>query len=167
MRAAIGVWFATTVAFAASVIAPPDQHGRLRDYTRHLMALSKELSAADVLGAHAALAQYASAMLAAFHDVDVVLTPTTNGPPVPLGHYTEGGVEQVTALMLEWSCYTPWVNLTGQPAVAVPAHLTDDGLPLGVQLVGRPQSDAQIVALAAQLERAGLWDDVHPPQWNQ
>jgi amidase len=165
-RAAIEAWFATTVAFAASMIAPPEQHDLLRDYTRHLMAQSAQLSAGDVLGAQAVLARYASTMLAAFDDVDVVLTPTTNGPPVPVGHFAEHGVDLVTPLMLEWSCYTPWANLTGQPAIAVPAHLTDQG-PIGVQLVGRPKSDAQLVTLAARLEHAGLWDDVHPPQWNQ
>jgi amidase len=166
-KAAMEAWFATTVAFAASMIAPPDQHDLLRDYTRHLMAESAQLSAGDVLGAQAALARYAATMLGVFEDVDVVLTPTTNGPPAVLGHYAEHGVAQVTPLMLEWSCHTPWANLTGQPAIAVPAHLTDDGLPVGVQLVGRPQADAQLVALAAQLEHAGLWDDVHPPHWNQ
>ena len=53
-----------------------------------------------------------------------------------------------------WSAYTlPW-NITGQPALSLPAGRDRDGLPLGVQLVARPDDEATILALAAQLERA-------------
>jgi amidase len=69
--------------------------------------------------------------------------------------------------MLAWSCHTPWANLAGVPAVSLPSHLDDAGLPVGVQLVGRARGDGDLLALAAQLERAGLWADVHPSCWHQ
>jgi amidase len=76
-------------------------------------------------------------------------------------------VKGVADAMLAWSCYTPWANLTGQPAVSLPSHLDADGLPYGVQLVGRPRHDGELLAMAAQLEGAGLWNDLHPHCWDQ
>jgi amidase len=86
---------------------------------------------------------------------------------VPVGHYFANGPEGEADLMIAWSCFTPWVNLTGQPAISLPTHLDGDGLPHAVQLVGRQRADAELVTLAARLEREGLWDVVHPPCWDQ
>jgi amidase len=55
----------------------------------------------------------------------------------------------------------PW-NVLGWPAVSVPAGLSPDGLPLGVQLVGRPGSEATLLGLAAELERARPWPRIAP-----
>lgn len=167
VRSAIETWFASSVGHAAAVVAPAGSRTLLRPYTQHLMDISANLSANDLSAAHAVLAGHASTVLGAFEDFDIALTPATNGPPVPIGYYAQRGVEQVSARMLDWSCYTPWANFTGQPAITVPSHLDSDGLPHGVQLVGRPRHDAEVLVLAAELEAASHWDDVHPPHWNQ
>jgi amidase len=57
---------------------------------------------------------------------------------------------------------TPW-NITGQPAGAVPAGFTSDGLPLSVQIVGRPNDEATLLSLAAQIEAERPWADTRPP----
>jgi amidase len=54
-------------------------------------------------------------------------------------------------------------NHLGNPAAAVPAGFDSDGLPLSVQLVGRPQADATLLSLARQLETARPWTDARPP----
>jgi amidase len=54
-------------------------------------------------------------------------------------------------------------NMTGQPAASVPAGFTTDGLPLGVQLVGRPGDEVTILSLAAQLEAEQPWRERRPP----
>ena len=59
--------------------------------------------------------------------------------------------------------YTPVWNHTGQPAASVPAGFTDDGLPLAVQLVARPDDEGTIFSLAAQLEAEHPWADRRPP----
>jgi amidase len=89
-----------------------------------------------------------------FDDADVVLTPATAAPAPRLGHaHYRSGVRTILAIS-PWSAYTiPW-NVTGQPALAIPAGMDGDGVPLGVQLVGRQADEATILALAAQLERA-------------
>jgi len=57
---------------------------------------------------------------------------------------------------------TAW-NVTGQPAISVPAPSLHEGLPLGVQLIGRPSDEATLIALAAQLEAEVGWPERRPP----
>ena len=65
--------------------------------------------------------------------------------------------------MISYCPYTwPW-NATGWPALNVPAGVTAEGLPIGAQLVGPEASEAQLFALAAQLEAAERWPDKRPP----
>ena len=59
--------------------------------------------------------------------------------------------------------FTPAWNVTGQPAISVPAGHTEDGLPLAVQVVGRPGEEDLLLALAAQLEDATSFSDRRPP----
>jgi amidase len=160
-------WFAASVGVTVESLVPDARRHLLRPYTRHLVHAAHALSGSDVVMMQAVLARYASTYLAALDGFDIAVTPTASGPPVRVGHYYADGVEGEPDLMLAWSCYTPWVNLTGQPAVSLPSHLDADGLPYGVQLVGRPRHDAELLALAAQLEAAGLWKHDPPPCWNQ
>lgn len=164
---AIRALFASSLGATIPSLVPPEQRHLLRPYTRHLLEHGEALSAGDVGSAYAVLARYGSTFLAALEGFDVAVTPTTSGPPVPLGHYLAEGVEGIAERMVAWSCYTPWVNLAGSPAVSLPSHLDGDGLPYGVQLAGRARHDAELLALAAELERHGLWTDAHPPSWNQ
>ncbi|ALG08412.1 amidase family protein [Kibdelosporangium phytohabitans] len=143
-------WFAYTVGVGVSALMPPEGLDRLQPFTRHLVDTAAATSARDVVLTQAALARYTSAFLAALDEFDVALTPTTSGPPVPVGHYATRGAEGVFGLMLDWSCYTPWVNFSGQPAVSLPSYLDSDGLPYGVQLVGRPRHDAELLTPAKQ-----------------
>jgi len=98
-----------------------------------------------------------------FERHDVLLTPVSALPPVRAGQW-EGlgavrtflGLAQAYPFALEW-------NLTGQPSVSVPAGRSDDGLPIGMQLVGRHGEEAMLLALAAQLEGDLRWTDHRPP----
>ena len=58
---------------------------------------------------------------------------------------------------------TPLFNATGQPAISLPLHWSDSGLPIGVQLVGGPWAEAVLLRLSAQLEQAMPWRDRRPP----
>lgn len=160
-------WFASSITAGVPALVPEEREHLLQPFTRYLLELGRGLSGSDVMQGQAALARFAGRYLSALDGFDVALTPTTNGPPVPLGHFLADGVEQVLDRMLAWSCYTPWVNLTGQPAISLPSHLDGAGLPHGVHLVGRQREDGHLLALAAQLQDAGLWSVVHPPSWNQ
>jgi amidase len=54
-------------------------------------------------------------------------------------------------------------NLTGQPAISVPGGFSDDGLPIGVMIVGRHGAEGTLISLAAQLEGELRWTDRRPP----
>ena len=93
-------------------------------------------------------------------DADVLVTPTLATPPVRIGTFTG---RSTLAKVGRFVPFTPAWNVTGQPAVSVPAGATADGVPLAVQLVGRPGSEQQLLALAAQLERVTGFADRRPP----
>jgi len=62
----------------------------------------------------------------------------------------------------QWTPFTAIVNVTGQPAMSVPMHRTEDGLPVGVHVIGRPFAEATLLRLAAQLEDARPWGEARP-----
>jgi amidase len=100
---------------------------------------------------------------AIFRRFDVVLAPTTAQPPLTVGSIDgltgwETDKVMVAACPYAW----PW-NVLGWPAVNVPAGLTDDGLPLGCQLIGPANSEPLLIALAAQLEAHERWHERKPP----
>jgi amidase len=62
--------------------------------------------------------------------------------------------------------FTPPVNVAGLPAVSVPFSWNDDGLPIGIQLIGRAADEATLLRLSAQLEQARPWADRRPPGYD-
>jgi amidase len=97
---------------------------------------------------------------------DVILTPTLAQPPVPLGYFTAGGdPAEDFERQKAFTPFTALFNLTGQPAMSLPLHWSADGLPIGIQLVGRPYDELTLIALGAQLEQARPWLGRHPEVW--
>ncbi len=101
---------------------------------------------------------------AIFRRFDVVLTPTTAQPPLPIGSLDGLSGWETDQRMTSACPYTwPW-NALGWPGINVPAGLTDEGLPVGAQLLGPFGSESLLIALAAQLERAERWHEHRPPE---
>ena len=96
-------------------------------------------------------------------DHDVILTLVSGAPPVEVGRWDGRGALRTVMGMSSVYPYNGVWNYTGQPAAAVPAGFTDDGLPLSVQLVGRPNDEATLLSLAAQIEAERPWADRRPP----
>ncbi|MGE3772445.1 MAG: amidase [Gammaproteobacteria bacterium] len=96
---------------------------------------------------------------------DVWLTPTTTQPPQPNGwfDFDPAQPKQATQRIGDLPKFTAIANMTGQPAISLPLHWTDEGLPVGVQLVGRYGDEATILRLAAQLEADAPWRQRVPP----
>ena len=98
-----------------------------------------------------------------FDDVDVVVTPGNAKGPSRIGAYQRrGGVSTLLAVAQRVPYQQIW-NLTGQPAAAVPWDFDGDGLPLAIQLVGRPYDEATLLSLSAQIEAARPWAHRRPP----
>ena len=85
---------------------------------------------------------------------DVLVTPVLATPPPRIGEYTAPGGRDVMLAALR---FTAQLNVSGQPAVSLPLHVTADGLPVGVQLVGPPRGEDLLLRLAAQVEEAAPW----------
>ena len=98
-----------------------------------------------------------------FDDHDVLITPVVGTPPVKVGRWEGMGALRITLGMSRVYPFTGVWNYTGQPAAAVPAGFSADGLPLSVQLVGRPDDEATLLSLAAQIEAERPWTDRRPP----
>ncbi|WP_204081545.1 amidase [Mycobacterium riyadhense] len=98
-----------------------------------------------------------------FDDVDVVVTPGTATGPSRIGAYRRrGGVSTLLLAGRRVPYHQVW-NLTGQPAAVVPWDFDGDGLPMSVQLVGRPFDEVTLLSLAAQIEAARPWAHRRPP----
>jgi amidase len=96
---------------------------------------------------------------------DALLTPALAQRPLPIGTLDTAAEDPLSTFVRSglFTPYTALFNASGQPAVAVPLFQGEDGLPLAVQLVGRPAGEAALLALAAQLEEASPWQDRRPP----
>jgi amidase len=92
---------------------------------------------------------------------DCLITPTVTLKPQPLDKFL-AVTERVAEDDLAFIPFTYPFNITGQPGISLPLGWSKDGLPIGVQLVGQPYSEALIIALAAQLERAVPWQSRYP-----
>jgi aspartyl-tRNA(Asn)/glutamyl-tRNA(Gln) amidotransferase subunit A len=98
-----------------------------------------------------------------FGKYDLLLTPTIACPPFRTGldNPTEIAGRPVSAYA--WIPFTYPFNLTGQPAASVPCGFTKDGLPVGLQIVGRRHDDASVLRASAAFERARPWAAQRPP----
>ncbi len=98
-----------------------------------------------------------------FDDHDVLLTPVMSEPAVPAGIMEGRGATATYLWETGWVPFNVLWNSTGQPAASVPAGFSASGLPLAVQLVGRPNDEATLLSLSAQLEQARPWNGRRPP----
>jgi amidase len=99
-----------------------------------------------------------------FDDFDVLLTPTVGSLPIEVGRF-EGRsalASMFTGLRGFGAAFTGAWNVCGNPAASVPAGIAEAGLPLAVQLIGRPGDEATLVSLAAQLEAERPWAQLRP-----
>jgi amidase len=127
-------------------------------------AKGEQLTAADYVRAVQA-AHRLGRQMADFHAAhDVLLTPGLATAPVKLGWLDMmlDDVDEYWRRVFEFSPFTVWFNLTGQPAMMLPLARSEDGLPLAVQLVGRYGDEATLFRLASQLEAARPWRDRRP-----
>jgi Asp-tRNA(Asn)/Glu-tRNA(Gln) amidotransferase A subunit family amidase len=122
------------------------------------------VTAREYLGAQARVAAYWQEVHVFLERFDLLLTPTTAVPPFALGAGVPREIAGQEVSRLGWMPFTYPFNLTGQPAVSVPAGWTDDGVPVGLQIVGRRHADRTVLAAAAAFEAAMPWRDRRPVQ---
>ena len=111
--------------------------------------------------------QVMTRMIADIHEsgFDLLLSPTLGEPPPPLGTFDDSGPDPMAAFERAFldGCFTAAINATGRPAISLPLHWSESGLPIGVQLVARLGREDLLLRVASQLEHAVPWADRTPP----
>ena len=113
-------------------------------------------TAADYIDALRMRQRLIAQTLAVFEGIDIALTSSSMDPPCPLDD------TEAVARNYPRQSRQPF-NVTGQPAIAMPAGFTDDGLPLSLQLIGRPFEETMVYRVAAAYEDATGWTQRVPP----
>jgi amidase len=132
--------------------------------SRALYERAKATTSIAYLGAVAQLQALARGIVAFFADYDVLVTPALAERPLKLGECNGLG-EQPMADLARSGRFTPFTslfNVTGQPAIVVPVGFGPDGLPTGVQIVGKPLGEDTLLQVAAQIEAAHPWASRRP-----
>ena len=144
------VWKASAVSLDLSA----DEKDLLEPLTRYLVEEGARMSATTLARALRNLSAFEEDTIRAFSAVDVVLTPGLAAPPPVVGFYDQGNPEHNFRQQVQITPYSSFVNVSGLPALALPVTRNQEGLPVGVQLIGSPGGDATILRLGAQLEEA-------------
>ncbi|NEO30608.1 MAG: amidase [Symploca sp. SIO3C6] len=119
-------------------------------------------SAGEYLQAVAQMQMISRQIVAFFDNFDVLLLPTYMHPTIRVGEWAALSPQETLQKIITWIAPCPPFNAAGLPAIAIPTGFDTNGLPVGVQLVGRPAAEATLIALAAQLETLRPWGDYRP-----
>jgi amidase len=136
---------------------------RLEGRTRGFARLGRLLPDALFERARRAEPSDAARVNAIFADHDVLITPVMGGTALPVRRWEgQGAIRTVLGMSRFYPYCVPWNHL-GNPAMSVPAGFAADGMPLAIQLIGRPGDEATLLSLASQLESERPWADKRPP----
>jgi aspartyl-tRNA(Asn)/glutamyl-tRNA(Gln) amidotransferase subunit A len=149
----------------ARIDAQPPERQALVD--PGLLRIAREFRSRSLLDMGRALAERAThwdGMRRFFERFDLLLTPTMPLPAFPVGLDWPAPAAGEHRERLAWTPFTYPFNLTGQPALTVPCGWTEEGLPVGLQIVGRRYDDATVLAAAAAFEALAPWQQRRPPE---
>jgi amidase len=136
---------------------------RLEALTRGFARLGRPYAGRLGAAAKRAISEHASRVNTIFDDHDVLVTLVSPVAPVEVGRWEGKGALRTVMGMSRVYPYPGTWNYLGNPAASVPAGFDDDGLPLSVQIVGRPEDEGTLLSLAAQIEAERPWADRRPP----
>ena len=152
--------FQTVWTAGLSTLELPDGgEERLLPITAAVRRRAQQRSAADLVTAIDVLRRFEQDTIRAYSAYDMILTPALGQTPRPVGWYWDSSLEGDAQglrdydLQCQYSPFTSMVNVCGLPAITFPTHRTEDGLAMGIQLIGRPGCEAELLSVAAQLEK--------------
>jgi len=121
---------------------------------------ARHMTATDLAAAFGAINEYRRKMQSWWADGwDLLVTPTLSEPPVRIGEHDATPDDPMAGMKraAEFVSFTPPFNTSGQPAISLPLHITDDGLPVGVQLVAAYGREDLLIRVASQIESEGAF----------
>lgn len=165
------VWVALRIAQATKAVGRPPREEELEPIIWDAYQRGKAVDACTHEINLEAMRKYAFTLARCFQPYDVILTPTLAVPGVRLGLLNptraqlDAAAKQPASIPPSFSVgkYITMLNITGQPGISLPVAMSDEGLPVGVQLIGRLGGEETILQLARDLEEARPWFDRMPP----
>jgi amidase len=162
------IWAANCAATIDGITDITSKKQAPEDYeplTWALYEMGKKFTSADYLIAVQTLQKISRDVARFFMDYDILMTPTLGEPPVKLGTFDADANDPFKGWRrsAKFVPFTPLCNATGQPAMSVPLYWNEEGLPIGIQFVGRFGDEATLFRLASQLEEARPWVKRRPP----
>jgi len=151
--------FMTIVAAQTGALTSKVPAGRLGDLeptTLELMTRGQALTAADYCAAINLVRTRSARIMEFWENYDLLVTPTALHLAFPNGWSSEELEERWHAI-LDFDAFMYPFNVTGQPAISVPCGWSEEGLPIGLQIVGRFGGEAAVLSLAAAFEEARPW----------
>ena len=165
LRRSLGDW--RTMKLIARLDKRKSGEDAFEPFTWELADHSRHRTAAGLEGAKVHLQQVSHQFAQFLDDHDLLLTPVLGEPPVRLGQIDqEAKWDDIVEQLFDYVAFTPVANFSGMPAMSVPTHWSESGLPIGTQFMSRSGSEEILLALAGQLERALQWGQRRPPIWS-
>ena len=139
------------------------RRGLLTNYVRGNLALGESTTGEEFVKAMLAYQRVRSQADDIMEEYDLLLTPTMSVPAFQVGQFPRVIEGQSVDPRLGYMPYTPVFNLTGQPAASVPCGFTEDGMPIGLHIVGRRGEEETVLRASAAFEEARPWAHLRPP----
>ncbi len=147
------------VGIAATQITNPEW---IDPVVREMYDLGRKVSGADYVNLVTTMHNIARAIVEYLEPYDALLTPTMTRPAMRNGSFPSAPSRYLDELWT-WIAFEYPANATGQPALTIPAGFSRAGLPIGLQIVGRPNGEFDLISLAAAFEAARPWRHLRPP----
>jgi amidase len=168
LRELFGVVFsnhiALSIAYSGMVAGREPTAEDMEPMSWAIFSMIQKMNAVQGMGAAVQLQAFARRLVSFLAPYDALLTPALAERPLPLGTLDTAAPEPMSTFTRSglFTPFTPVFNASGQPGISLPIFEGEDGLPLAVQIVGRPAGEGNLLALAAQLEAARPWAERRP-----
>jgi amidase len=159
------VHIATQILYAGMVAGRELSADDMEPMSWAIYQMTKQIDSVHGVGMEIQLQALTRQLVQFLAPYDALLTPALAERPLPLGTLDTAAADPMSTFTRSgyFTPFTPIFNASGQPAISLPLYEGEDGLPLAVQLVGRPADEATLIALARQLEIAVPWAERRAP----
>jgi amidase len=156
---------ALSIGYSAHVAGKPQPEAEdMEPMSWAIFSMISKLGTLEQQSAVIRLQAFARQLVTWLSEYDALLTPALAERPLPLGSLDTAAENPMATFSASglFTPYTPVFNATGQPGISLPLYEGEDGLPLGVQIIGSPAGEERLLSLAAQLEAAQPWAQRRP-----
>jgi amidase len=163
--AVFSIHIALQIVYAGIVAGREPTADDMEPMSWAIYSMTQGLNSLQGMGLEIQLQAFTRQLVTILQPYDALLTPALAERPLPLGTLDTAAPDPMSTFTRSglFTPFTPIFNASGQPGISLPLYQGADGLPLGVQLVGRPAGEGALLALASQVEAAAPWTGRRAP----